>query len=117
VKLKVSAGSPGDHVIEGQLIFKEDGEETPVEVKQSFATISKPNAALIAADKMNVVYRGVSNPMTIAIPGIPDSKVSASAPGLSKASGSRYTMNPGTGRTVKITASGTLPDGQRVSSS
>ena len=31
-----------------------------------------PNAAVIAADKMNVVYRGVVNPMTISIPGIPD---------------------------------------------
>lgn len=116
VKLNVSAGAPGDHVIEGQLIFNQDGEEIPVDVKQTFATISKPNAAVISADKMNVVYRGVSNPMTISIPGIPDNKVSASAPGLSKASGSKYSMNPGTGRSVTISASGTLPDGQRVSS-
>ena len=65
---------------------------------------------------MNVVYRGVSNPMTISIPGIPSNKVSASAPGLAKRSGSSYVMNPGKGRTVTITASGTLPDGQRVSS-
>ena len=50
------------------------------------------------------------------IPGIPNNKVSASAPGLSKRSGSSYVMNPGTGRTVTITASGVLPDGQRVSS-
>ena len=64
---------------------------------------------------MNVVYRGVPNPMTISIPGIPNNKVSASAPGLNKQSGSKYVMNPGTGRTVTITASGTLPDGQRIS--
>ncbi|WP_224491576.1 type IX secretion system motor protein PorM/GldM [Robertkochia flava] len=117
VKMKVSAGRPGDHTLEGKLIFKEDGKEIEVPVSQTFATISKPNAAVISADKMNVVYRGVSNPLTISIPGIPDNKVSASAPGLSRASGSKYTMNPGTGRTVKITASGTLPDGQRVASS
>jgi gliding motility-associated protein GldM len=66
---------------------------------------------------MNVVYRGVSNPITISIPGIPDNRVSASAPGLKKVSGSKYAMNPGTGRTVTISASGTLPDGQTVSSS
>jgi gliding motility-associated protein GldM len=64
---------------------------------------------------MNVVYRGVSNPMTISIPGIPNNKVRASATGLSKRSGSNYVMNPGTGRTVTITASGTLPDGQNIS--
>lgn len=115
VKLLVGAGNPGDHEIKGELIFKQDGEEISVPVSSSFATISKPNAALIAADKMNVVYRGVANPMSISIPGIPDNKVSASAPGLKKVSSSKYVMNPGKGRTVKIIASGTLPDGQRIS--
>ncbi len=115
VKMLIGAGNPGDHTIAGQIFFKQDGEEIPVEVKNSFATISKPNAALIAADKMNVVYRGVANPMSISIPGIPNNKVSASAPGLKKVSGSKYVMNPGKGRTVKIMASGTLPDGQRIS--
>lgn len=115
VRLLVSAGTPGDHKIEGNLVFIQDGERTEVPVSSSFATIMKPNAALIAADKMNVVYRGVSNPMSISIPGIANNKVSASAPGLSKVSGSRYTMNPGKGRSVTITASGVLPDGQRIS--
>ncbi len=116
VKLKVSAGAPGDHKIAGNLVFIQDGERTEVPVSSTFSTITKPNAALIAADKMNVVYRGVANPMSISIPGIPNNKVSASAPGLAKRDGSSYVMNPGTGRTVTITASGKLPDGQTVSS-
>lgn len=115
VRLKIGAGSPGDHIIEGNLIFMEDGEEQPIEVKQKFSTISKPNAAVIAADKMNVVYRGVDNPMTISIPGISDDKVNASAAGLTKSSGSKYIMRPGSGREVSITASGTMPDGESIS--
>lgn len=115
VKLLIGAGSAGDHSVEGQIFFKQDGEEIPVEVKNTFATITKPNAAVIAADKMNVVYRGVANPMTISIPGIPDNKVSASATGLKRRSGSSYVMTPGKGRTVKIVASGILPDGKRIS--
>jgi gliding motility-associated protein GldM len=115
VVLKVSAGSPGDHKIEGKLFYGEEGKEFEVEVETGFATISKPNAAVISADKMNVVYRGVVNPMTVSIPGIPDNKVSASGAGLTKASGSKYNMSPGQGTTVTITASGTLPDGQRIS--
>jgi gliding motility-associated protein GldM len=115
VKLNVGAGSPGDHTIEGNLIFKQDGEETEVPVNRSFSTISKPNAAVIAADKMNVVYRGVDNPMTISIPGIPDNKVSGSATGLTKGAKGKYIMRPGKGREVTITASGTLPDGVRIS--
>ena len=111
----IGAGNPGDHEITGNLYYMQDGNEKEVPVKNSFSTISKPNAAVISADKMNVVYRGVSNPMTISIPGIPDNKVSASASGLTKRQGSNYIMNPGTGREVTITASGTLPDGQRIS--
>tara|TARA_R110002049_G_scaffold239228_4_gene412317 strand:- start:3015 stop:4586 length:1572 start_codon:yes stop_codon:yes gene_type:complete len=117
VKMLISAGTAGDHTVAGKLYFMQDGEEIPVDVNNSFATISMPNSALIAADKMNVVYRGVANPMTISIPGIPNNKVRASAPGLKAVSGSKYVMTPGTGRTVKITASGTLPDGKPVSSS
>lgn len=115
IKLLIGVGNPGDHLVAGTMYFMQDGNEIPVEVKNSFATISKPNAAVIAADKMNVVYRGVSNPMTISIPGIPDNNVNASAAGLSKQSGSKYTLNPGTGRTVEITATGKLPDGQNIS--
>jgi len=116
IKMLISAGTPGDHTIKGTMTFMQDGEEVPVEVNNTFATISMPNAAVISADKMNVVYRGVANPMTISIPGIPDNKVRASAPGLTRRSGSQYIMNPGTGRSVTITASGTLPDGKPVSS-
>ncbi len=114
VKLNVSAGRPGDHTIEGDLVFLNDGVESKIPVNQTFAVIAKPNSAVISADKMNVVYRGVENPMTISIPGIPDSKVKASAPGLKRAKGSKYVMIPGRGREVTINASGSLPDGQRV---
>ncbi len=115
VKLNISAGAAGDHKIEGNLIFLQDGKEVEIPVSATFATITKPNSAVISADKMNVVYRGVDNPMTISIPGIPDNKVSASAAGLTKGSGSKYMMRPGQGRTVSINASGTLPDGQKIS--
>ena len=117
VKLKVSAGAAGEHKIGGQLIFLENGEEKPVTVNQSFATVPKPNAATISADKMNVVYRGVKNPMTISFAGVSDNKVSASGQGLSRASGSKYIMDPTMvkGREVTISVTGTLPDGQKVS--
>ncbi len=114
IQMLIGAGNPGDHEITGTMYFMQDGVEVPVPVKNSFATISKPNAAVIAADKMNVVYRGVANPMTISIPGIADNNVNAQAAGLSKQSGSKYVMNPGTGRSVAITATGKLPDGQTI---
>ncbi|WP_445381274.1 type IX secretion system motor protein PorM/GldM [Robiginitalea sp. IMCC43444] len=108
VELLIGAGSPGDHQIAGTLIYMQDGQETEVPVKNGFSTIPRPNAAVISADKMNVVYRGVANPMTISMPGVPDNKVSASAPGLSKRAGSNYIMNPGKGREVTINVTGTI---------
>jgi gliding motility-associated protein GldM len=62
---------------------------------------------------MNVVYRGIPNPMTISFAGIPSNKVNASAPGLKK-SGKGFTMIPSKGREVTINVTGTLDDGQRV---
>ncbi|HLW14833.1 MAG TPA: gliding motility protein GldM [Flavobacteriaceae bacterium] len=116
INLKVNAGTPGENLIEGKLVYMFGGEEQEVEVKQSFTTISRPTDAVISADKMNVVYRGVENPLTIAIPGLPDNSVNASGAGLTKVSGSKYVMRPGAGREVVISASGTTPDGVTVSS-
>lgn len=117
VKLKIGTGGVGEHKIEGNLIFGEGGEEIEVPVSSSFATVAKPNSATISADKMNVVYRGVKNPMTISFAGVPDNKVSASAQGLSRAGGSKYIMDATRvkGREVTINVTGTLPDGGKVS--
>jgi len=114
VRLTVNAGAPGDHEIKGNLIFLQDGQETKVPVQSTFATITKPNAAVISADKMNVVYRGLPNPMTISIPGVSDNNVKASANGLAKVSGSKYMLSPTSGREVAITAIGKLPDGKSI---
>ncbi|MCB0450605.1 MAG: gliding motility protein GldM [Confluentibacter sp.] len=115
VKLKVGAGSVGEHKIEGKLIFAQDGEEIEVPVSQSFATVAKPNSATISADKMNVVYRGVKNPMTISFAGIADNNVNASAEGLSRVGGSKYIMDATRiqGREVTINVTGKI-DGLTV---
>jgi gliding motility-associated protein GldM len=64
---------------------------------------------------MNVVYRGVENPMTISFAGVPDNKVNASGSGLSKGSGQgKYVMRPGSGKEVTINVTATLDDGTKV---
>jgi len=60
---------------------------------------------------MNVVYRGVQNPMTITFAGVSDNNVTASGNGLKKSSGSKYIMSPGTGKEVTINVNAKLPDG------
>ena len=114
--LDFPAGPVGEREIEGEFQFKEGDSIISIPVKSSYAVVPKPNSATISADKMNVVYRGVSNPMTISFAGVSDNNVTANAAGLSKTSGvGKYIMNPGKGREVAINVSGTLPDGTKVS--
>lgn len=116
IQLKVNTGSVGEHKITGTLYYDQDGKEVPVAVSQTFTTIPRPNEAVISADKMNVVYRGVVNPITISMPGVSDNNVTATAPGLRKKSGSTYEMRPETGNEVNVVVTGTI-DGQKFTSS
>jgi len=114
--LDFPAGAVGERDIEGEFQFKEGDSIITIPVKSTYAVVPKPNSATISADKMNVVYRGVVNPMTISFAGVSDNNVSASAPGLSKSGGvGKYEMRPGSGREVTINVTGTLPDGTKVS--
>jgi len=115
VKLNFSAGRPGKHKIEGKLIFDQDGVPFDVPVSQSFVTVPKPNTATISADKMNVVYRGVKNPMTISFAGISDNNVDARAAGLTRIKGSKYIIDVTQvkGREVTINVTGTL-NGEKI---
>jgi gliding motility-associated protein GldM len=114
--LDFPAGAVGEREITGEFQFKEGDSIISIPVQSTYAVVPKPNSATISADKMNVVYRGVTNPMTISFAGISDNNVSASAPGLSKGSGvGKYNINPGTGRELTINVTGTLPDGSKVS--
>lgn len=118
VSLSGSAGNVGEHELKGKFVFLEDGKpvEIPI-VGGSYSVIPKPNEAIISADKMNVVYRGVANPLSISVPGVPDNKVNASAPGLKKVKSGKYIMNPPKAREVKIHVTAKLPNGQTVNSS
>jgi len=116
VVLDFPAGNVGEQEIKGEIQFKEGDSIVKIAIKSSYAVIPKPNSAVISADKMNVVYRGVQNPMTISIPGV--GSVSANAPGLRPAGGAgKYLMDVTTlqAREVTISVSGKLPGGETVS--
>jgi len=116
--LDFPAGNVGEREIKGKFVFIENGQPVEIEINSTYAVIPKPNSAVISADKMNVVYRGVPNPMTISIPGIPDNLVTANGIGLRRANGSgKYIMTPGSGKEVKISVSGKMPNGQTVTTS
>ena len=115
--LDFNVGNVGEHDIKGEFTFIENGKELQIPiVNANYVVVPRPNSATISADKMNVVYRGVKNPMTISFAGVPDNKVSASASGLSKAGkAGKYNMVPSSGKEVTISVSATLDDGSRAS--
>ncbi|MDO6596153.1 gliding motility protein GldM [Oceanihabitans sp. 2_MG-2023] len=115
-KLDFTVGNVGEQDIKGVFTFLEDGKPLEIPIVGNYVVVPRPNSATISADKMNVVYRGVTNPMTISFAGVPDNKVSASGAGLSKGSGTgKYNMVPTTGKEVTINVSAKLDDGSSAS--
>ena len=115
--LDFPAGAVGERDIKGEFVFMQDGKEVSIPIESTYSVIGKPSDAVISADKMNVVYRGLDNPLTISVPGVADKDVRPSAPGLKKAKGlGKYMMNPKGGKVVKINVSYTLPGGLKESS-
>lgn len=115
--LDFPAGNVGENEIKGEFVFKEGDSLVRLPINSTYAVVAKPNGAVISADKMNVVYRGVQNPITISMPGVPDNAIKANAPGLRKAKGlGKYMMSPGKGREVYISVTGKLPTGESVTS-
>lgn len=101
--------------IAGKFTFVQDGETIPLPFEGTYVVVPRPNSANISADKMNVVYRGLPNPMTISFAGISDNNVTASGTGLSKAGGNgKYNLNPGSGNEVTVSVTGKMSDGKSV---
>ncbi|MFA9192306.1 gliding motility protein GldM [Flavobacterium sp. FZUC8N2.13] len=114
-KIALTAGGVGEQNIAGQFTFVEDGKTIPLKFSGKYVVVPRPNSATISADKMNVVYRGVSNPISISFAGIADNNVNASAPGLTKVGNGKYTMSPQGGNEVVINVSGKMADGKVAS--
>ncbi|WP_296148132.1 gliding motility protein GldM [uncultured Flavobacterium sp.] len=113
--ISMTAGAVGEQTINGKFTFVQDGETIPLPFEGKYVVVPRPNSANISADKMNVVYRGLPNPMTISFAGIGDNNVVANAPGLSKAGGNgKYNLNPGSGNEVTVSVTGKMSDGKSV---
>lgn len=114
--VKFKAGKIGENNIVGEFVFIQDGNPVKIPVKSTYLVVPKPNSAVVSADKMNVVYRGVENPITISIPGVSDNNVRASASGLKRIRGTKYVISPGKGKEVAINVSGKTSDGTLIKS-
>ena len=95
----------------------EDGEEIPVPFENTYSVIPQPNDAVVSADKMNVVYRGLDNPISVSLPGISENAIKVTANnGRMTGSGGSYMLRPGAADKVIIMVTATLPNGTPVRS-
>ena len=118
VQLNMTAGGLGEHKFTGHFTFMEEGAPVKVDILNSnYVVVARPNTATIAADRMNVVYMGVDNPISASFSGVPSDKVTvtASSGTLRKTGDGKYILQPSQAKEVVITATGILPDGKAVS--
>jgi gliding motility-associated protein GldM len=117
VILNMPAGNVGEKTIKGTIFFTENGEQVPVDFESSYSVIPEPSNAVVSADKMNVVYRGLQNPISVSLPGVSDNNLRVSANGgtLTGSKG-KYSIRPGAGKTATINVSAKLSSGKTVNS-
>ena len=75
------------------------------------ASVSKPKLGVISVDKLNVVYRGIQNPISIAVPNAKSFTVSGL--GVKEENG-KYYIVPGQGNEVIVTLEIILEDDSKV---
>lgn len=116
VKVVLPAGKVGDNKILGKFTFIEKGKSIEIPIESNYVVVQRSNQAIVSAEKMNVVYRGLDNPINISMAGIAANKLSASAPGLRQVSGTSFMLRPGGGSEVSISVTGTTDSGDKISS-
>lgn len=110
------ATTAGTQTWGGLISIKQVGDDTPREYlipEQSF-TVAPPSV-VISPTKMNVFYRGVKNPVEIAVPGADPSKIKVSGGGISGSAGKYVAdvtnMTGRTSVTISVAVEETNEDG------
>lgn len=72
---KLPAASQGEHKVEGKIRVRERDGVKEYPFSTTYNVFS--GAAAVSADKMNIVYVGLENPISISVPGVPTDKLIA----------------------------------------
>lgn len=122
--ISISGSGIGEHKLGGTITLTDaSGKPQSFPWTHTYNVIAGPREVklekglLLSADKMNVMYRGLENPVSGSILGADNSKLSLSAPGASvrNTGPGKWSVKPSSGNTVKLTLSGIDPYGKSVS--
>lgn len=114
-KYTATASGVGEKNFSGTITTKDSyGKSKSYKFSQKYTVATPPKpAAVVSADKMNVFYIGVPNPVSASISGIRDDKVKATMTGgtITKAGAGKYTVKVTKPGKAKITVSGPTKNG------
>jgi len=119
----LNSSALGDHTFAGTISFQDvNGKSIPLPYSHTYRVVAgaqelkAQKGAIVTADKMNVLYRGLPNPISGSILGADMSGTSLTASGASvSGGGGKWTVTPGTGSTATLTISGRDPKGGVIS--
>jgi len=116
-KISFPATGVGEKTWGGKIIIKQIGEgSVEYPIPTTTYTVAPPSV-VISPSKMNVLYRGVPNPIEIGVPGVDPAKIRVSGPGVSGSNG-QYMANVAgvSGKEINITVSveETKEDGTKI---
>lgn len=122
--LPLNTQGSGEKTISGNITLTDaTGKAQSFPFTHTYNVIAGPQAVklqqglLLSADKMNVMYRGLSNPVSGSILGADNTKLSLTATNASVTStgNGKWNVKPSSGNIVQLTLSGTDPSGKRIS--
>ncbi len=121
----LSTGAVGDNIpFNGTVSFTDaNGKVVSLPYQHTYRVIAGAkevafeSGALLSADKMQVLYRGLANPISGSILGADNSQTTLSASGasVSKSGNGTWNVTPGAGNSTTLTISGKGPKGQAIS--
>jgi gliding motility-associated protein GldM len=90
--VKIPANGVGQRTWGGKIKIQQTDGEKVYDVPQTTYTVA-PQSVVISPSKMNVLYRGVDNPLEIGVPGVEPSKVRVNGPGVRQVKPGEYSAD------------------------
>lgn len=104
--------SEGEVTWGGFIVLKEPGTNKEKLYPFEHTFIAAKPSTVVSPTKMNVVYRGLENPIEVSVSGYPASRVKATVSnGSLSGSNGKYMLKPGSGKDCKVSVSVTDGDG------
>lgn len=109
-KLRLAGDRVGEHEVKGVIRF--EGPHGVEEIPYSTRYQVMPPLLVASPTKMNVLYRGVENPIELSVPGVPADRVQASiSSGTIRRQGQGWVASGVAGTHAEVYAVATLPEG------